>query len=147
MNVYSANELVSALMGVVGKALPEFTGYAEVLPNPELSRPQTRQPLFVVQSTGGTDARSGASVQVRIVLERAIDEGSTSIGAVHHAIRDDIAAVKLALFDNSGFPWGCRFNALTWAIYEADIRPVVQAHITTTFEVPRPVYNNNDFLV
>lgn len=147
MNVYSANELVSCLIKVVSAALPEYTGYAEALPNPDLQRPQSHAPLFVVQSLGGSDARSGASVQIRIVLERVIDEESATIGAIHHAIREDIAAVKLALFANSGYPWGCRFGALAWSIFEADIRPVVQAHISTTFEIPHPVYDNNDFLV
>lgn len=147
MNVYSANELVSCVLGVVRGALPEFTGYAEALPNPELQRPQSRAPLFVVQSLSGSDARSGSTVQLRIVLERVIDDESATIGAVHHAIREDIAAVKLALFSNSGYPWGCRFNALTWSIFESDIRPVVQAQISTTFEIPHPVYDNNDFLV
>lgn len=147
MNAYSANELVSCVLKVVGAALPEYTGYAEVLPNPELQRPQSRAPLFVVRSLGGTDARSGATVQILIILERVIDEESATIGAVHHAIREDVAAIKLALFANSGYPWGCRFGTLAWSIFEADIRPVVQAQISTTFEIPHPVYDNNDFLV
>lgn len=147
MSIYTANELVHTLAQIVASALEGVTVYEECLPDPSLNRPVPKAPLAVVQSVGGTDGRDGSSVQINIAIERAITDDD-DIVRVHKTIRDDIAAVKLAIYHNpTGCIGGTRPGQATWAIYDADIRPAVQARISITFEVPHPVYDNGDFLV
>lgn len=145
--IYTANELVHTLAGLVMIALPGVTVYEECLPDPALSRPAPKAPLAVVQSTGGTDGRDGSTVQISIAIERATNDDD-DIRRVHKAIRDDIAAIKLAIYKNTtGCIKGMRPGQANWSIYDADIRPAVQARISITFEVPHPVYDNGEFLI
>lgn len=145
--IYTANELVHALALIVAAALDGVTVYEECLPDPALTRPAPKAPLAVVQSIAGTDSRERSTVQINIAIERAMTDDD-DIVRVHKTIRDDIAAVKLAIYHNpTGCIGGTHPGQAAWTVYDADMRPAVQARISITFEVPHPVYENGEFLV
>lgn len=145
---YTPGELVSALTEWLGPIWPEFTGYAEALPDPDHA---PRGPFYVVTSQSGVfglnrdvgASTSRCDVVVGLQLKTdATDAERDHIWAIK-TLRTQIDRLIFELFrPPDGLIFGCLPGEVRWSLPVNAPRPVWQAQITITFEISSPVRDN-----
>lgn len=151
MQAITVNELIEQLTSWLVTLWPDLTGYAHGLPEPSVDSTVSRGPLFVVTSSAGTFGVGEATAVIVIgiqVASDATDEQKTYAYACKW-LRDKIAAFGRAIYDApDGLMFGCRPRTpFSWVLPTAQPRPVWQAQITITFDLPSTARENGDFLV
>ena len=149
--VYTAPELVKALVTRLGDLWHGFTGYAFAYPEPPSKRPPRRAPYFVVRAGGGRFgyANGETSVDISINLEvNYVDaDGETCTDAVE-TLHNAIEALKQEVNKAShGFFCGAIPGAASWQLPESPARPVWEAQINITFTMPTNTHDNGEWLV
>lgn len=149
-NAYNPHDLVMHLKSWLAEIWPDFTAFADILPEPDATRPFYRSPFFLVQTTNGVYSPQIATAQIRIVLGVMSDakvEGKDcewAVGTLMNAV--DALCVKL-YNKPDGLLFGCLPGQLSWSLYQSDLRPVYQAQIEIPFELPHAAHDNAGFLI
>lgn len=150
MQARTTNELVECLTEWLSGLWPDLTGYAHALPEPANDHTVSRDPLFVVTSSAGT---LGVGVATAVVVIGIEVSSNAKIEMQNYAyackwLRDKIDAFGQAIYGPAdGIIFGCRPRSpFSWVLPASQPRPVWQAQITITFDLPSTARNNGDFL-
>lgn len=150
MRAITVNELIESLTAWLSPLWPDLRGYAHALPEPATDSTVTRGPLYVVTAGAGTFGVGEATATVVIGIQVASDakvEMQTYAYACRW-LRDKIDALGRALYDSPcGLVCGCRPRSpFSWVLPASQPRPVWQAQVTITFDLPSTARQNGDFL-
>lgn len=147
----TVNELVEALTGWLSGIWPDLTGYAHALPEPSVDSTVSRGPLFVVTAGAGTFGVNEATAVIVIGIQVASDASSPlkTYAFACKWLRDKIDAFGNAVYNPpDGLLFGCRPRSpFSWVLPTAQPRPVWQAQVTITFDLPSTARANGDFLI
>lgn len=146
----TVNELVEALTAWLGELWPDLRGYAHALPEPSVDHTVDRGPLYVVTASAGTFGVGEATAVIVIGIQVSSD---AKVEMQDYAfacrwLRDKIDAFGRALYDAPyGIVCGCRPRSpFSWILPASQPRPVWQAQITLTFDLPSTARENGEFL-
>lgn len=147
----TVNDLVDALTIWLGKVWPDLTGYAHALPEPANDRSIERTPLFVVTSSSGTYGVGEATAAINIGIQVSSD-AKVEFQDYQYAckwLRDKIDAFGRAVYlPAAGILFGCAPRSpMSWALPVSQPRPIWQAQITITFDLPGASRENDGFLI
>ena len=147
----TTNELVEALTAWLGELWPDLTGYAHALPEPANDRSIERTPLFVVTSSSGTYGVGVATAVITIGIQ-VMSDAKVELQNFEYAckwLRDKIDAFCRAVYlPADGLLFGCAPRSpLSWSLPAAQPRPIWQAEITITFDLPGASRENDGFLI
>lgn len=147
----TVNELVECMTAWLSRIWPDLTGYAHALPEPVNDHTAERGPLFVVTSSAGTFGVGEATAVLVIGIQVSSDAKVPMQNYAYACkwLRDKIDALGRALYDAPcGLVCGCRPRSpLSWVLPASQPRPVWQAQVTITFDLPSTARENGDFLV
>lgn len=151
MQAKTVNDLVECLTGWLRVLWPDLTGYAHALPEPANDRSVDKTPLFVVTCSSGSYGVGEASCQIVIGIQVSSD-AKVEMQNYQYAckwLRDKIDAFGHAIYRSAdGLLFGCAPRSpFSWSLPTAQPRPVWQAQITITFDLPGASRENNDFLI
>lgn len=148
-NAYNAHDLVIKLKDWLGALWPAFTGYLDLLPEPDKDRPFYRSPFFLVQAVSGFFSVENATTTIRIVLGVMSDaKTDRDCNWAIDTLMNAVNALCVKLYDApTGLLFGCLPGQLSWSLYQSDIRPVYQAQIEIPFELPHACHDNGGFLI
>lgn len=147
-NAKTPGELVDRLTKFLGDVWPGFAGFPEALPDPDNA---PRGPFFVVTSQSGAFAPNrstgASSSHCEVVIGLQVKTDASDAGRDHfwaiHTLRDCIDALAFALYKPvNGLIFGCLPGELRWSLPVNAPRPVWQAQIIISFEIPSPVRDN-----
>lgn len=151
MQARTVNELIEALVQWLAPLWPDLHGYAHALPEPATDSTVTRGPLYVVTSSAGTFGVGEHTATVVIGIQVSSD---AKVEMQDYAfackwLRDKIDAFGRALYDAPyGIVCGCRPRSpFSWILPASQPRPIWQAQITLTFDLPSTARENGDFLI
>ena len=151
MQAKTVNELIDCLTEWLRPIWPDLTGYAHALPEPDNDRTKKREPLYVVTSSSGTYGVGEATATLGIGIEVSSDAKKELENYVYACkwLRDKIDAFGRAVYlPADGLLFGCAPRSpFTWSLPGDQPRPVWQAQITITFDLPGASRENNDFLI
>ena len=150
MRAITVNELIESLTAWLAPLWPDLRGYAHALPEPATDSTVTRGPLYVVTAGAGTFGAGEATATVVIGIQVASDAKVEMQNYAYACrwLRDKIDALGRALYDSPcGLVCGCRPRSpLSWVLPAAQPRPVWQAQVTVTFDLPSTARQNGGFL-
>lgn len=148
-NAYNAHDLVIKLKGWLGDLWPDFTGYLDLLPEPDKDRPFYRSPFFLVQAVSGFFSVENATATIRIVLGVMSDaKTDRDCNWAVDTLMNAVNALCVKLYDApTGLLFGCLPGQLSWSLYQSDLRPVYQAQIEIPFDLPHACHDNGGFLI
>lgn len=148
-NAYNAHDLVIKLKCWLGELWPDFTGYLDLLPEPDKDRPFYRSPFFLVQAISGFYSVENATTTIRIVLGVMSDaKTDRDCNWAIDTLMNAVNALCVKLYDApTGLLFGCLPGQLSWSLYQSDLRPVYQAQIEIPFELPHAAHDNAGFLI
>lgn len=150
MQARTVNELIAALTAWLEPIWPDLRGYAHALPEPDVDSLVKRSPLYVVTASAGTFGVGEAMAVVVVGIQVASDAKVVrqNYEFACQWLRDKIDAFGRALYDAPcGLVCGCRPRSpLSWVLPASQPRPVWQAQVTVTFDLPSTARQNGDFL-
>lgn len=150
MRATTVNELIESLTAWLGDLWPDLAGYAHALPEPATDSTVTRGPLYVVTAGTGTFGVGEATATVVIGIQVASDAKVEMQNYAYACrwLRDKIDALGRALYDSPcGLVCGCRPRSpFSWVLPASQPRPVWQAQVTITFDLPSTARQNGGFL-
>lgn len=151
MQAKTVNELIDCLTRWLRPIWPDLTGYAHALPEPANDRSFDRTPLYVVTASAGTYGVGEATATIVIGIQVSSD-AKKELENYEFAckwLRDKIDAFGRAIYlPADGLLFGCAPRSpFSWSLPAAQPRPVWQAQITITFDLPGASRENNDFLI
>lgn len=156
---FTTRDLVRALVAQLTELWPNFKGYAFAYPEPQMytpapepaippTRAPQRVPFFVVMARSGAYGLENASVDISIILEvfNSDEDGEGYVDAIQ-TLHNAIDALALEMYrDPVGFFCGAKPGAISWNCPESALRPVWEAQINITFEMPVPTNDNGNWL-
>jgi hypothetical protein len=147
----TVNELVEQLTEWLRGLWPDLTGYAHALPEPANDHTVERGPLFVVTASSGTYGVGEASATLTVGIQVSSDAKVPMQDYAYACkwLRDKIDAFSRAVYlPADGLIFGCAPRSpLSWVLPTAQPRPVWQAQITITFDLPGASRENDGFLI
>lgn len=150
MQARTVNELIAALTAWLAPIWPDLHGYAHALPEPDVDSLVKRGPLYVVTASAGTFGVGEATAVVVVGIQVASDARVVrqNYEFACQWLRDKIDALGRALYDAPcGLVCGCRPRSpFSWVLPASQPRPVWQAQVTITFDLPSTARQNGDFL-
>ena len=150
MQARTVNELIAALTAWLAPIWPDLRGYAHALPEPDVDSLVKRGPLYVVTASAGTFGVGEATAVVVVGIQVASDAKVVrqNYEFACQWLRDKIDAFGRALYDAPcGLVCGCRPRSpFSWVLPASQPRPVWQAQVTITFDLPSTARQNGDFL-
>lgn len=151
MQARTVNELVEGLTDWLRNLWPDLHGYAHALPEPANDHTVERGPLYVVTAGAGT---FGVGEQTAVVVVGIQVSSNAKVEMQNYAyacrwLRDKIDAFGQAIYQApDGIVLGCRPRSpFSWVLPSSQPRPVWQAQITITFDLPSTARENGDFLI
>lgn len=150
MQARTVNGLVEGLTDWLRNLWPDLHGYAHALPEPANDHTVERGPLYVVTAGAGTFG-VGEQTAVVVVGIQVASNAKVEMQTYAYAcrwLRDKIDALGRALYDSPcGLVCGCRPRSpFSWVLPASQPRPVWQAQVTITFDLPSTARQNGDFL-
>lgn len=147
----TTNDLVEMLTGWLGTIWPDLTGYAHALPEPSNDRSVDRSPLFVVTSPSGSYGVGEAFAEIVVGIQVSSDARDEMRDYAYACrwLREKIDKLGIALYSNhDGVIFGCSPRSpMSWQLPTAQPRPVWQAQVTITFDLPGAARHNGGFLI
>lgn len=147
----TVNELVECLTDWLRPIWPDLHGYAHALPEPANDHTVERGPLYVVTASAGTYGVGEATATILIGIQVASDAKTPMQNYAYACkwLRDKIDAFGRAVYlPADGILFGCSPRSpLSWSLPTAQPRPVWQAQITLTFDLPGASRENDNFLI
>lgn len=147
----TVNELVEALTAWLGELWPDLRGYAHALPEPAVDHTVDRGPLYVVTASAGTFGVGEATAVIVIGIQVSSDAKVPMQDYAYACawLREKIDGLGRALYDPPcGLVCGCRPRSpFSWVLPASQPRPVWQAQVTITFDLPSTARENGDFLI
>lgn len=151
MQAKTVNELVECLTDWLRPIWPDLHGYAHALPEPANDHTVERGPLYVVTASAGTYGVGEATATILIGIQVASDAKTPMQNYAYACkwLRDKIDAFGRAVYlPADGILFGCPPRSpLSWSLPTAQPRPVWQAQITLTFDLPGASRENDNFLI
>lgn len=155
--IYTATDLVKALCDVLGgyetesgKVLGVWDGvyiFPEAFPAPNSKDPRLPAGYAVVQCRNGVYGMESSSCGVDIYLSVKGSEVSSMRAAdCVRWLRARIDELSHVLYQDTTF-YGAIPASLNWQLPESASRPVWEASISITFELPSAAHDNKGFLV
>jgi hypothetical protein len=151
MQAKTVNELIECMTAWLIELWPDLHGYAHALPEPANDHTVERGPLFVVTAPSGTYGVGEATATLIIGIQVSSD-AKVPMQNYSYAcrwLRDKIDAFGRAIYlPPDGLIFGCSPRSpFSWALPTGQPRPVWQAQITITFDLPGASRENNNFLI
>ena len=146
MIAYTPEDLITGLESLLGEIWKNVVIYGDVYPEPERNKDRN-QPYAVILAQNGTYGMGGASCGVFIAL--AVKGGAANDMSARDCVRwlrDRIQELCLSLYRDCTFH-GTIPSGISWNIPESASRPVWEASISITFELPSAAHDNKGFLV